>query len=83
MRLALAKADFIRTQILSKKISTKFFKEENTDVCTHSLALDPSSYELPCSSLVDRLEMLTCVSICLLLGIGAQTCVLQVHVVDR
>ncbi|KAL7058620.1 hypothetical protein AAHC03_013156 [Spirometra sp. Aus1] len=31
MRLCLAKRDFIRTQILSKKISPKFFQEEGTE----------------------------------------------------
>lgn len=29
MRLCLAKKDYIRTQIISKKISTKFFADEN------------------------------------------------------
>lgn len=32
MRLCLAKKDYIRTQIISKKISTKFFDEKDTDV---------------------------------------------------
>lgn len=32
MRLCLAKKDYIRTQIISKKISTKFFDDENTQV---------------------------------------------------
>jgi 26S proteasome regulatory subunit N5 len=31
MRLCLARKDYIRTQIISKKISTKFFSEEGTD----------------------------------------------------
>lgn len=31
MRLCLAKHDFIRTQILSRKISRKFFQEEGTE----------------------------------------------------
>jgi len=30
MRLCLAKKDYIRTQIISKKISTKFFEDEKT-----------------------------------------------------
>ena len=30
MRLCLAKKDFIRTQIISKKISVKFFEEKDT-----------------------------------------------------
>ena len=30
MRLCLAKKDYIRTQIISKKISTKFFSEVDT-----------------------------------------------------
>lgn len=33
MRLCLAVKDYIRTQIISKKINTKFFQEENTEVC--------------------------------------------------
>lgn len=32
MRLCLEIKDYIRTQIISKKISTKFFEEENTEV---------------------------------------------------
>ena len=32
MRLCLAKKDYIRTQIISKKINTKFFDEEGTQV---------------------------------------------------
>ena len=32
MRLGLAKSDFIRTQIISKKISTKFFVSEKDTV---------------------------------------------------
>jgi 26S proteasome regulatory subunit N5 len=30
MRLCLAKKDYIRTQIISKKINTKFFDDDNT-----------------------------------------------------
>lgn len=32
MRLCLAKKDFIRTQIISKKISTKFFFSETDNI---------------------------------------------------
>jgi len=32
MRLCLAKKDFVRTQIISKKISTKYFADESTQV---------------------------------------------------
>ena len=32
MRLCLAKQDYIRTQIISKKISTKFFDDESAQV---------------------------------------------------
>ena len=32
MRLCLAKKDYIRTQIISKKISTKFFEDAGTTV---------------------------------------------------
>ena len=32
MRLCLAKKDFVRTQIISKKISTKYFANESTQV---------------------------------------------------
>ena len=32
MRLCLAKKDFVRTQIISKKISTKYFDEKDTHV---------------------------------------------------
>ena len=35
MRMGLLKKDFIRTQIISKKISTKFFTEPGTEVCYH------------------------------------------------
>jgi 26S proteasome regulatory subunit N5 len=33
MRLLLAKRDYTRTQIISKKINTRFFKEEENEVC--------------------------------------------------
>ena len=39
MRLCLAKKDYIRTQIISKKISSKFFDEKDTDVSTFSVTL--------------------------------------------
>lgn len=32
MRLCLAKQDYIRTQIISKKINTKFFEDDGTQV---------------------------------------------------
>jgi 26S proteasome regulatory subunit N5 len=32
MRLCLAKKDFIRTQIISRKISTKYFRDETVEV---------------------------------------------------
>lgn len=32
MRLCIAVKDYIRTQIISKKINTKFFQEEGTEV---------------------------------------------------
>jgi len=32
MRLCLAKKDYVRTQIISKKISTKYFDEKDTHV---------------------------------------------------
>lgn len=32
MRLCLAKKDFVRTQIISKKINTKYFEEVETHV---------------------------------------------------
>lgn len=33
MRLGLLKKDYIRTQITSKKIATKFFDEKDSHVC--------------------------------------------------
>ena len=33
MRLCLAKKDYIRTQIISKKINTKYFEDAGTTVC--------------------------------------------------
>ena len=48
MRLCLAKKDFIRTQIISKKISTKFFFNESdlVQVSGHptTLLFDPSCF---------------------------------------
>lgn len=35
MRLCLAKQDYIRTQIISKKINTKFFEEEGKWLCSN------------------------------------------------
>jgi hypothetical protein len=32
MRLCLAKSDYIRTQIISKKINTKFFQDKENEV---------------------------------------------------
>ena len=32
MRLCLAKKDYVRTQIISKKINTKYFEESDTHV---------------------------------------------------
>lgn len=36
MRLCIAKQDYIRTQIISKKINTKFFEDETAQVCYFS-----------------------------------------------
>jgi len=33
MRLCLAKKDYMRTQIISKKVTTKYFEEKDTHVC--------------------------------------------------
>lgn len=48
MRLCLAVKDYIRTQIISKKINTKFFQEENTEVSpwriSHSFSLPPPKF---------------------------------------
>lgn len=44
MRLCLAKHDYIRTQIISKKINTKAFEDESSHVKTSSL---PSSFYFP------------------------------------
>ncbi len=34
IRLCLAKKDYVRTQIISKKINIKYFDEKDTDVST-------------------------------------------------
>lgn len=39
MRLCLAIKDYIRTQIISKKINTKFFEEDNTQVSLETLTI--------------------------------------------
>lgn len=54
MRLCLAVKDYIRTQIISKKINTKFFQEENTEVSnwtiSHSFSLPHPNFNLTCLS---------------------------------
>lgn len=40
MRLCIAVKDYIRTQIISKKINTKFFQEEGTEVRLKYLELN-------------------------------------------
>lgn len=40
MRLCIAVKDYIRTQIISKKINTKFFQEEGTEVKKQELAMN-------------------------------------------
>lgn len=42
MRLCLAVKDYIRTQIISKKINTKFFQEENTEVSNWKTSPSPT-----------------------------------------
>lgn len=44
MRLCLAKKDFIRTQIISKKISPKFFENNQEQVCYASLVSLSTEY---------------------------------------
>ena len=44
MRLCLAKHDYIRTQIISKKINTKAFEDESSHVKPTSF---PSSFYFP------------------------------------
>lgn len=52
MRLCIAKKDFIRTQIISKKINTKFFADETTQVCVFgSLDCVAQSAKQPCHCL--------------------------------
>lgn len=41
MRLCLAKKDYVRTQIISKKISTKYFEEKDTHVSLKSDIISP------------------------------------------
>lgn len=56
MRLCLAKKDYIRTQIISKKISPKFFENNQEQVCAQSSSLFVFLQEckspLPCYSCV-------------------------------
>lgn len=40
MRLCLAKKDYIRTQIISKKINTKFFEDDSAQVIINSATID-------------------------------------------
>lgn len=51
MRLCLAKKDFIRTQIISKKINTKFFDDAGTTVVLVFLKTVhyTQNYEVLCS----------------------------------
>ena len=46
MRLGLAKKDFIRTQIISKKINKKFFEEANTEACLMRCHIFPALTQL-------------------------------------
>ena len=45
MRLILAKKDYIRTQIISKKINVKFFEDENPSDHVQDLKLKYYRYE--------------------------------------
>ena len=40
MRLCLAKHDYVRTQIISKKINTRFFQEKENEVSYHYYELE-------------------------------------------
>ena len=40
MRLCLAKKDYIRTQIISKKINTKFFEDDSSAVSAINLVVE-------------------------------------------
>ena len=44
MRLCLARKDFVRAQIVSKKISTRFFSESESDEVQASLFVFPFNY---------------------------------------
>ena len=46
MRLCLAKKDFVRAQIVSKKISTKFFTESEADEVQASHILSVCVYHI-------------------------------------
>lgn len=50
MRLCLAVKDYIRTQIISKKINTKFFQEENTEVSHWRIYSPNPNLNLTCFS---------------------------------
>jgi len=52
MRLCLAKKDFVRTQIISKKINTKYFQETDAHVSCLDAVL---SLLLTCNVLVKKL----------------------------
>lgn len=41
MRLCLAKSDYIRTQIISKKINIKFFQDKENEVSPYSILYAP------------------------------------------
>lgn len=51
MRLCLAKQDFVRTQIIAKKISIKFFEDQD-DAETQTLKLKYYEYEIILNLLV-------------------------------
>lgn len=48
MRLCLAIKDYVRTQIISKKINTKFFEEENTLVYCYNFFIISCWFHLLC-----------------------------------
>ena len=57
MRLCLAKDDFIRAQIISKKISPKFFKDESTHdlkLKYHNQMLQLAAHDKRCVSFEQR-----------------------------
>lgn len=41
MRLCLAKHDYVRTQIISKKINTRFFQDKENEVGLHEKMMGP------------------------------------------